>query len=92
MFHDARQEEAESAYPLKKSEDAHQGEAEWAYPLSRWVGAAALERALPVHQRLEQQEQEPELPEPQKQERQEPERPAQEPALRGAAQHYRKKK
>ena len=59
----------------------------------RWVGAAALARALPVRRLLEQQE--PELQEPQKQTRQEPElqeRPVQEPELRGVAQHYRKKK
>ena len=56
--------------------------------MSRWVGAAALARALPVRRLLEQQE-------PQKQTRQEPElqeRPVQEPELRGVAQHYRKKK
>ena len=46
----------------------------------RWVGAAALARALPVRRLLEQQE--PELQEPE----------LQEPELRGVAQHYRKKK
>ena len=81
---------------MKKSGDAHHGEAEWACRLSRWVGAAASVRALQVRQLLEQLEKpELELQEPQTQERQEPERrgrTAQEPELRGVAQHYRKRK
>lgn len=82
---------------MKKSGDAHRGEEEWACRLSRWAGAAALARALPVRQLPEQPELE--LQEPQKQERQVPpelrERELeqeQEPASHGVAQRYRKKK
>jgi len=84
---------------LKKSEDAHRGEAEWAYPLSKWVDAAVVARAPQVHRLLEQQEPlewpEQKLQEPQKLEWPEQElreRTAQEPELRGAAQHYQTKK
>ena len=81
---------------MKKSGDAHRGEEEWACRLSRWVGAAALARALPVRQLPEQLEKpELELQEPQKQERQVPpelREPEQQPASHGVAQRYRKKK
>jgi hypothetical protein len=65
--------------------------------LSRLAGAAALARARPVRLPLEQQERPAGsvAQGPQTQERLEPERrgrTAQEPELRGVAQHYQKKK
>lgn len=60
--------------------------------MSRWVGAAALARALPVRRLLEQQERPTGPVAPVAQEPELQERPVQEPELRGVAQHYRKKK
>ena len=65
--------------------------------MSRLAGAAALARALPALRPLVQQERPagPVAPGPQTQARLKPERrgrTAQEPELRGVAQHYQKKK